>query len=83
MEPRVCAGGGVWGTLPPWPVSRVGDGVTSDGNSFDVVVIGGGIVGCMNAFWLARRGMTVAILERDRIGHGTTNNSFAWSPQTT
>ena len=45
---------------------------------FDVAVIGGGIVGCMNAFWLARRGMTVAILERDRIGCGTTNNSFAW-----
>ncbi|MFT5445714.1 MAG: glycine/D-amino acid oxidase-like deaminating enzyme [Gammaproteobacteria bacterium] len=45
---------------------------------FDVIVIGGGIVGCMSAFFLARRGLRVALVERDRIGGGTTSNSFAW-----
>ena len=45
---------------------------------FDVVVIGGGIVGCMSAFWLARKGMRVALVEAESIGGGTTSNSFAW-----
>jgi glycine/D-amino acid oxidase-like deaminating enzyme len=45
---------------------------------FDIVVIGGGIIGCSSAFWLARRGLKVALVERARIGHGTTGNSFAW-----
>lgn len=47
-------------------------------SGFDVVVIGGGIVGCMSAFWLTRRGLKVALVERGRIGGGTTSNSFAW-----
>ena len=47
-------------------------------SGFDVVVIGGGIVGCMSAFWLCRRGLKVALVERGRIGGGTTSNSFAW-----
>jgi glycine/D-amino acid oxidase-like deaminating enzyme len=50
----------------------------SDARTYDVVVIGGGIVGCSSAFWLARRGMKVALLERGRIAEGTTGNSFAW-----
>jgi len=50
----------------------------SGAGSYDVVVIGGGIAGCCAAFWLARRGMTVALLERGRIAEGTTGNSFAW-----
>src|SRR5687768_3400081 len=32
--------------------------------SYDVVVIGGGITGANAAFWLARRGLTVCLLER-------------------
>jgi len=50
----------------------------SEARSYDVVVIGGGIVGCTSAFFLARRGMKVALLEDARIGEGTTGNSFAW-----
>jgi len=45
---------------------------------FDIVVIGGGIVGCASAFWLARRGLKVALVERAGIAQGTTGNSFAW-----
>ena len=49
-----------------------------DHNRFDVVVVGGGIVGSAAAFCLGRRGLTVALVERDRIGGGTTGSSFAW-----
>lgn len=47
-------------------------------SQFDVVVVGGGIVGCASAFSLARKGLHVALVERDSIGCGTTSNSFAW-----
>lgn len=46
--------------------------------TFDAIVIGGGIVGCTSAFYLARRGLRVALIERGSIGGGTTSNSFAW-----
>lgn len=42
----------------------------------DVVVIGGGIHGCSAALNLARRGLKVVILERERIGrHASTANA--------
>jgi glycine/D-amino acid oxidase-like deaminating enzyme len=47
-------------------------------SEYDVLIVGGGIVGCMNAFWLARGGQRVAIIERHSLASGTTNNSFAW-----
>ena len=34
----------------------------------DVVVIGGGIVGACTAYYLARRGVKVALVEKGRIG---------------
>jgi glycine/D-amino acid oxidase-like deaminating enzyme len=49
-----------------------------DHNRFDVVVVGGGIIGSAAAFCLGRLGLTVALVERDRIGGGTTGSSFAW-----
>lgn len=33
----------------------------------DAVVVGGGAVGCATAFWLARAGLTVTVLERDSV----------------
>ncbi len=40
--------------------------------SADVVVVGGGIVGCSVAYHLARRGVGVILLERDRFTSGST-----------
>ena len=34
----------------------------------DVVIVGGGIVGTASAFFLARRGLSVLLLERGEIG---------------
>src|SRR4051794_19199395 len=38
----------------------------------DVVVIGGGMLGCWTAYWLARAGVNVALLERRAISWGAT-----------
>ena len=45
---------------------------------YDAVVVGGGVVGCTSAFYLARKGMKVAVVERDSLACGTTSKSFAW-----
>ena len=45
--------------------------------TFDCVVIGGGIMGCSTAFQLAQRGMNVALLDKKNIGEGPTGRSSA------
>lgn len=44
----------------------------------DVVVIGGGVIGVACAAELARRGVNVTVLERDRIGHGCSFGNAGW-----
>lgn len=45
---------------------------------FDAIIIGGGIIGCCAAFYLARKGVKVAVVERGELGCGTTANNFSW-----
>ncbi len=47
------------------------------GQTFDALIIGGGIMGCSAAFQLARRGLKVALLEKETIGAGPTGHSSA------
>ncbi len=44
---------------------------------FDVIIIGGGIMGCSTAFQLAGRGLKVAVLEKGTIGGGPSGKSSA------
>jgi sarcosine oxidase subunit beta len=46
-------------------------------NTFDVIVVGAGIMGCSTALELARRGVSVALLEKDGIGVGPSAKSSA------
>ncbi len=46
--------------------------------NYDIAVIGGGIVGTTTAYFLAREGMKVALVERGRLAGGTSSKSFAW-----
>lgn len=43
----------------------------------DVIVIGGGVIGAAAGFELARKGVSVTILEREGIGAGSTGRSSA------
>ena len=45
--------------------------------TYDVIIIGGGIMGCSTAFQLAQRGLNVAIFEKDAIGTGPSGRSSA------
>jgi glycine/D-amino acid oxidase-like deaminating enzyme len=46
----------------------------------DVVVVGGGIVGCATAYFLAREGASVTLLEREHVAFGASgrNPGFIW-----
>ncbi len=41
----------------------------------DVAVIGGGLLGCWAAYWLAKRGVDVTLIERDVISRGATGRN--------
>lgn len=49
--------------------------------SADVVIVGGGIVGCSAALTLARRGVSVALLEKGRIGGEQSGRNWGWIRQ--
>ncbi len=44
----------------------------------DAVVIGGGIVGCSTALWLARAGMRPVVCEKGRIGAEQSGRNWGW-----
>lgn len=47
----------------------------------DAVVIGGGIVGVFAACYLARRGLSVALVEKGRIGAEQSSRNWGWCRQ--
>jgi glycine/D-amino acid oxidase-like deaminating enzyme len=49
--------------------------------SVEVAVIGGGIVGCSVAYYLARRGVAVAVFEKGRIAGEQSGRNWGWVRQ--
>ena len=47
----------------------------------DAVIIGGGIIGTFTAYYLARRGMRVALLEKGRVGAEQSSRNWGWCRQ--
>ena len=43
-----------------------------------VIVVGGGIVGCATAYYCAREGMRVTLLERRTVGYGASGRNPGW-----
>ncbi|EPC03426.1 D-amino acid oxidase [Litchfieldella anticariensis FP35 = DSM 16096] len=49
--------------------------------SADTVVIGGGIIGVCAAYFMARQGLNVALLEKGRIGAEQSSRNWGWCRQ--
>lgn len=49
--------------------------------SVDVAIIGGGIVGCSTAYYLARAGISAAVFEKGRIGGEQSGRNWGWVRQ--
>jgi glycine/D-amino acid oxidase-like deaminating enzyme len=49
--------------------------------SVDVAIIGGGIVGCSAAYYLARAGVSVAVFEKGRVGGEQSGRNWGWVRQ--
>ncbi|MFA6310544.1 MAG: FAD-binding oxidoreductase [Sterolibacterium sp.] len=47
----------------------------------DVVVIGGGIIGTFAAYYMAKRGMKVAVVEKGRVGAEQSSRNWGWCRQ--
>ena len=47
----------------------------------DVVVIGAGIIGAFTAYFLAKRGMKVALVEKGRVGAEQSSRNWGWCRQ--
>jgi glycine/D-amino acid oxidase-like deaminating enzyme len=58
---------------------------STDAATFDVAIVGGGIIGCSTAFWLRRRRskLRVAIVEAHSIGHGASGRNAGFLLQGT
>ena len=47
----------------------------------DIVIIGGGIIGCSAAYFLARQGVAVALFEKGRIAGEQSGRNWGWVRQ--
>jgi len=47
-----------------------------EGHTFDLIVVGGGIFGCCAAWDAAKRGLSVALIEKGDFSHATSANHF-------
>ncbi len=67
--------GSVWTDSDVVPVDLPATGRWRDGSSHDVVVVGAGLTGLATAYLLARRGVSVCVLEARQVGAVTTGGT--------
>lgn len=66
--------------MPGVPLTPVESSPTLPASA-DVVVIGAGIVGVFTAYFLARRGLKVALIEKGRVGAEQSSRNWGWCRQ--
>ncbi|MEQ8340137.1 MULTISPECIES: NAD(P)/FAD-dependent oxidoreductase [Marinovum] len=62
--------------MRPWVTTVAGDADLPE--AVDLVVIGGGIIGCSAALWAAEQGLRVALLEKGRIAGEQSGRNWGW-----
>ena len=76
LETRVLTLGGWWLEAGSWQLEALMSRLSQlENETFDVAIIGGGIIGCGIARDAALRGLRVALFERRDFGSGTTSAS--------
>ena len=64
----------------PAPLTHI-QGSARIPDTADAVVIGGGIIGSFTAYYLAQRGIKVALVEKGRIGAEQSSRNWGWCRQ--
>ncbi len=74
--------GGLEGNAPPQHVSHrrflSASDLASDSGDVDVAIVGGGIIGLFAALTLSRRGFSVALFEKGRLGGEQSTRCWGW-----
>ena len=52
--------------------------MTTNESKADVVIIGAGIVGCCTAYYLAKKGVKVAIVEKGEVAGEQSSRAWGW-----
>lgn len=52
--------------------------MTAHSSPKSAIVVGGGVIGLLTAYYLRRGGIDVTVLERDRVGHGCSWGNLGW-----
>ena len=47
----------------------------------EIIIVGGGIAGCATAYYLARAGMQVLVLDKGDIGYEQSTRNWGWVHQ--
>ena len=48
---------------------------------YDVVIVGGGIIGCSASYYLAKRGLSVAVVDKGAVGFEQSTRNWGWIHQ--
>ena len=67
----------IYGLLGPEPE----EAMTTNDSKADVVIIGAGIVGCCTAYYLAKKGVKVAIVEKGEVAGEQSSRAWGWVRQ--
>ncbi|MDP6273134.1 MAG: FAD-binding oxidoreductase [Dehalococcoidia bacterium] len=51
---------------------------TAKSDSADVLIVGGGIIGCLTAYYLSQRELSTIVIEADGIASGASGTSAGW-----